>query len=44
MRDRPSLPGTKDLNCIPLPQVAATLSLVLTGDHSCMADHPKLSS
>lgn len=44
MRNRSSPPGIKDRNCIPLPQVDAALSLALTGNHSCVADHPKLSS
>lgn len=44
MRNRSSLPVTKDFKCIPLPQVNTVHSLALTGDHSCVADHPKLSS
>lgn len=44
MRNRSPLLGNKDLKCVLLPQVGAALSLALTGDHSCMADHGKLSN
>lgn len=43
MRNRSPLPGTKDLKCVPLPQVEAALSLALTGDYGCVAGQPKLS-